>query len=575
MSSCLLSSFEGLSVLSPRSHGLLDVHPIVSDHPTGPVYRTLDDALASGRFHVEECEEATVPELIVINDLDEPVLIIDGEILVGGRQDRAVNTTVLVPAKSRLGVPVSCVEARRWGGGRRFQRSDGVLFSRSRSSRARAVSESLRSGHGYRSDQARLWNEVRARIDEVGCAAPTDSVTRAAAARGAELDEYVAALAAVPGQVGAVFVIAGKVVGVEVAPSPAVYATVHGKLVKSVAMDALAVAGSGEPCVAEPESVEEFLAEVSSARREEHPAVGLGEASRIEGERLTGARLEHDGALVHCVAFRLEDRPELDPDWDPAWDRPHRRDRTSERVEQVLGRPQHGRRGTAPHMRERHNWLQHWLLEHQDRLEWSAGAACNRAGIDQRVADDVADEVFLSLWHEALEHDGATVAPGALINERCQQAAEARAREAYRELIEESEPLCADLPDVELSLSDGQTLFVHVVTISALAHALDALRDGQSVALGSRAEQGAWQCVWPTDGVLIACPLDGEVLVHLVTSVAGFEGGDPCVSGSNVARTSAILRARSVRLALGGRYAVGPLHRITRDDLAVVREALA
>ena len=55
-----------------------------------------------------------MPELAVVNPLDEAVLLYDGEELVGAKQNRILNVSVLVAAGAKLPIPVSCVEQGRW-----------------------------------------------------------------------------------------------------------------------------------------------------------------------------------------------------------------------------------------------------------------------------------------------------------------------------------------------------------------------------------------------------------------------------------------------------------------------------
>jgi hypothetical protein len=56
----------------------------------------------------------SVPELRLENNADLPVLLVDGEELVGAKQNRVLNLTILAPAKRTTVIPVSCVEAGRW-----------------------------------------------------------------------------------------------------------------------------------------------------------------------------------------------------------------------------------------------------------------------------------------------------------------------------------------------------------------------------------------------------------------------------------------------------------------------------
>ena len=55
-----------------------------------------------------------MPELLVENPLDADVLLYDGEELVGAKQNRILNVSVLAGAHSKLTIPVSCVEQGRW-----------------------------------------------------------------------------------------------------------------------------------------------------------------------------------------------------------------------------------------------------------------------------------------------------------------------------------------------------------------------------------------------------------------------------------------------------------------------------
>lgn len=90
------------------------LYPLLSTHALDLEYLLLDEALADGSIEVEEVDNSgSVPELKVINNSPQMVLILDGEELVGAKQNRIINTTILIQGKSTTVIPVSCVEQGR------------------------------------------------------------------------------------------------------------------------------------------------------------------------------------------------------------------------------------------------------------------------------------------------------------------------------------------------------------------------------------------------------------------------------------------------------------------------------
>ena len=59
---------------------------------------------------IKELENPTVPTLLAHNPTRKPILVVEGQHFLGGKQNRAINGTVLVPAVTKLEIPVSCLE---------------------------------------------------------------------------------------------------------------------------------------------------------------------------------------------------------------------------------------------------------------------------------------------------------------------------------------------------------------------------------------------------------------------------------------------------------------------------------
>src|ERR1051326_655408 len=97
----------------PVEHRGVVIAPLFPRTDLRAEYLTLDQAVPLG-FHVTELDaEASRPELIAKTPLDANVLLYDGEELLGAKQNRILNVTVLVPARSETKIPVSCVEEGR------------------------------------------------------------------------------------------------------------------------------------------------------------------------------------------------------------------------------------------------------------------------------------------------------------------------------------------------------------------------------------------------------------------------------------------------------------------------------
>jgi ARG and Rhodanese-Phosphatase-superfamily-associated Protein domain len=80
----------------------------------------------------------------VLNKLDTDVLILDGEELVGAKQNRIVNTTIIIGRGREVVIPVSCVEQGRWSNkSKNFKSSNSYPYAGLRGRKAKTVHESL------------------------------------------------------------------------------------------------------------------------------------------------------------------------------------------------------------------------------------------------------------------------------------------------------------------------------------------------------------------------------------------------------------------------------------------------
>ncbi|MBY0457883.1 MAG: hypothetical protein K2V38_11135, partial [Gemmataceae bacterium] len=152
------------------NHDKLSVFPLFLEAPSAPAYRLSEEALADGSAVVEEVSDGgSVPNLAVNNTGDALVLFVEGQELRGAKQNRVLNTSVLVAAKTKTVLPVSCVEQGRWRYvSKEFAASEFHGSSKLRAVLRRSVNHSTMSGGGHTSDQGAVWTEVSRQMTSLG-----------------------------------------------------------------------------------------------------------------------------------------------------------------------------------------------------------------------------------------------------------------------------------------------------------------------------------------------------------------------------------------------------------------------
>ena len=163
------TSASTYKVLNPISHGNLTIFPVVatSTHDTSE-FITLDEGIRSGEVVVTEAGRmgglirgphsripsssgAQVNNLVLVNNSKHPLILLAGEIVTGGKQDRVVAKDRVIPAESDpVDLGVFCVEPGRWT-------ESSTQFS---SLKSQMAQPSVRSKAMVAQDQKQVWDSV-------------------------------------------------------------------------------------------------------------------------------------------------------------------------------------------------------------------------------------------------------------------------------------------------------------------------------------------------------------------------------------------------------------------------------
>ena len=255
-------------LLAPIQVESLTLLPIAAVDPPkgGDDLLVLDEAMPKKLVAIKEVDGGSVNNLTLTNKADKPLFLLAGEVIIGGKQDRIIGSNTIVPAKTTQTVPVFCVEHGRWNG------------TTTEFTTAKALAHGRLRGHASFDTQQDVWNEVATKNAERKTTSSTDTYRKVALEEadgtlGGKWEKQIdAAIGKLPeadraNLVGFAVAVDGKVATIDRFGSPALFAKLQGKLVRSYITEAVDVKSTGKkaPTAAD---VKTFIADAEKAKAE-------------------------------------------------------------------------------------------------------------------------------------------------------------------------------------------------------------------------------------------------------------------------------------------------------------------
>jgi hypothetical protein len=317
----------------------LVVFPLLCPETVELPYDLLSDALSAGAVRVGEVGQGTVPTLHVENLGERTVLVLDGEQLIGAKQNRTTNRSILLGAKRDTEIPVSCMEQGRWRFDARHFRSapdhsPSKVRRRAREVESEAVqAQRAPSPEALAGAQGAVWGEIGELSAKLGVRSDTGALDEAYTARRLDLDAWADGFPTVEGQVGLLALTPEGALGLDVIGSQALYERLHRRLLNGYLMDGLdrdALGHGGRKhgppyrFADQPTShvdderwrepvARRFMRKVTGSTRTSAPTVGLGRYSVLT-HTVVGGELVDEGRLAHLSAFPVREvRPRRGP----------------------------------------------------------------------------------------------------------------------------------------------------------------------------------------------------------------------------------------------------------------------
>jgi hypothetical protein len=306
MEQIVATYLSSLELGEVQHHTNMAVFPLFSSFNHGPEYLTMKEALDRRLLTITEVSQGgSVPELMAVNKAEVPVLLLDGEELTGAKQNRVLNTTILLKEHSETVISVSCTEQGRWAyRSHEFEDSGIIMAQNIRRKKARGVHENLRTSREYRSNQGEVWNDIATMSGEANVRSSTHAMKDVYESRDGTLDQYLGAFPHLPGQKGILVFINGKPAGLDIVSQESACATLSPKLVKSYAIDAhLENRKSKEDGAISPDKARAFLNSTLSCKEEKYQSIGYGLDYRYEGQSIVGSALVSHETVIHMAFF--------------------------------------------------------------------------------------------------------------------------------------------------------------------------------------------------------------------------------------------------------------------------------
>jgi hypothetical protein len=258
----------GTKMLAPIQIDSLSLTPIVADAPaTAKIdVLVLDEAMASKKVHIKENAQESVNQLTFINKSEQPVFVLAGEVIIGGKQDRIIGANTIIPANTTQAVPVFCVEHGRWD----VQSEEFAS--------AKALAHGRLRGQASYAEQGAVWDEVAKKNEKRKTKSSTDTYRQVAAQQSdGSLEKWSKrvdeALAKVPTadrarMVGYVVALNGSVATVDMFQSPALFKKLESKLLKSYVTEAVDIVAAKDVKAPTAKQVHEFIDDAEKATEE-------------------------------------------------------------------------------------------------------------------------------------------------------------------------------------------------------------------------------------------------------------------------------------------------------------------
>jgi hypothetical protein len=231
-------SSEDTSVIDIQEYGIITLVQLKHKPINSLEFISLSKAFTEDSIRIEEVSEVgDVNELLFTNLSNKKILILDGDILQGAKQNRVVNTSILIDGNSKLNIPVSCVEQGRWSSRSQFfSPSDEVVNRKTRLDKSMDIYDNEPSRKHF-SNQNKVWSNVSMSIDATESHSRTSCYSDIMDSKRDEYKDVMKDFILKDGANGISYFINDNLYGIEIFNRVDVYSDYFQKILNSIAIE--------------------------------------------------------------------------------------------------------------------------------------------------------------------------------------------------------------------------------------------------------------------------------------------------------------------------------------------------
>jgi len=298
-----------IKILDFQTEGELSIVQFATMQQNTFEYISLGTAISKELLEIREIDQAAdVNNLIVLNKSDKYVFIMDGDILEGAKQNRVVNTSVLLSPNKKTILPVSCIEQGRWRFvSDKFKHSDYVAPSKMRGSKASSVRKSLRENSGYDANQSEVWKNVNSYQKDFSYYSETSNFSDAYKHKSNDVKSLIEKFEVNKKANGIAVFLKKNLLSIDVFNRTEIYAEYFTKILKGVAFEAsqLKPTNHGLTSAEASYKTQDFFDNIEKLKYNEFDGVGVGTEYRFEDNEFTGFTLKYKNHVIHLVGLNV------------------------------------------------------------------------------------------------------------------------------------------------------------------------------------------------------------------------------------------------------------------------------